>query len=145
MRKIYIIIIAQSIVVVKQKSLDIVLYFFHVTIFGRKLSCTRFPEAHTDATFSSKTNTKKTADAVFFVKIMANCTLSQIYYFLQPLQHFFCFAGNSGLQFLAQSYHFSGIPGKVSITIIAAAALATRVSLSRSRTSILIVTSLSSA
>lgn len=145
MRKIHSIIIAQSIVVVKLKSLDIVFYFFHATIFGRKLSCTTFPEAHTDATFSSKINTKKTANAVFFVKIMANCTLSQIYYFLLPSQHFFCFTGNSDYSLCRQSYHFSGIPGKVSITIIAAVAFATRVSLSRSRTSILIVTSLSSA
>lgn len=79
MRKIHITIIAQSIVVVKLKSLDIVLYFAHATIFGRKLSCTTFSDAHTDATFSIKINTKKTANAVFFVKIMANCTLSQIY------------------------------------------------------------------
>lgn len=89
MRKIHSIIIAQSIVVVKLKSLDIVLYFAHATIFGRKLSRTTFPEAHTDATFSSKINTKKTANAVFFEKIMANCTLSQIYYFFAAVAALF--------------------------------------------------------
>lgn len=112
MRKIHIIIIAQSIVVVKLKSLDIVLYFAHATIFGRKLSCTTFSDAHTDATFSSKINTKKTANAVFFEKIMANCTLSQIYYFLLPLQHFFCFTGNSDLQPLPPVLPFFRNPRK---------------------------------
>ena len=37
MRKIYIIIIAQCIVNVKPKLLDVVFYFAHATIFGRNI------------------------------------------------------------------------------------------------------------
>jgi hypothetical protein len=61
MRKIHIIIIAQSIVVVKLKSLDIVLYFAHATIFGRKLSFAIFKQGLKNTTFGIEINTKKTA------------------------------------------------------------------------------------
>lgn len=61
MRKIYIIIIAQCIVNVKPKLLDVVFYFAHATIFGRKLSFAIFKQGLKNTTFGIEINTKKTA------------------------------------------------------------------------------------
>ena len=120
-------------------------YFAHATIFGRKLSFAIFKQGLKNTTFGIEINTKKNGLSRLFRKFTANCTLLQNCLLLMPKQQYLTATTQQPNNTPCSYYHFSGIPANVSTTIIAAVALATRISLSRSRTSILMVTNLSSA